>query len=285
MNEIEQLMIEKFGWEPIPSILYKYRTWSDTFHKRLLTDQELYFPSPLSFNDPFDCSVLLTIVSPKRDIIRKSYYLINHDFPELPRAERRKRATKIRLEKHYKNDEELKRTRKLNLENDYGVCSLTTNNANLVMWSHYADSHKGFCVGLDLNQIVYDKDTQEQFLKEAKIMVRCYEVHYYKEYPILEFHLDQRPDIESAMEAVQPLLAKSENWSYENEWRLITFFRNKFFIKFKKTALKYLYLGCMMKETTKREILEIVQSNYPSLEVYQSKMKEKEFGLDFQRII
>src|ERR1043166_3031890 len=38
-----------------PAILYKYRDWSNDFHKRLITHNELFLPSPLKFNDPFDC--------------------------------------------------------------------------------------------------------------------------------------------------------------------------------------------------------------------------------------
>ena len=35
---------------------------------------------------------------------------------------------------------------------DYGIISLTTNNNNLLMWSHYADEHKGIVIGFDINE-------------------------------------------------------------------------------------------------------------------------------------
>lgn len=40
-----------------PDIIYKYRYWDDDFHKRLLTDNKIFFASPILFNDPFDCTV------------------------------------------------------------------------------------------------------------------------------------------------------------------------------------------------------------------------------------
>jgi len=41
----------------LPRILYKYRDWKNEKHKRLITEQEIYFPSPLDFNDPFDSRI------------------------------------------------------------------------------------------------------------------------------------------------------------------------------------------------------------------------------------
>ncbi|MCH7534810.1 MAG: DUF2971 domain-containing protein, partial [Bacteroidetes bacterium] len=29
------------------------------------------------------------------------------------------------------------------------ICSLSANNSNILLWSHYSDSHRGFCIGFD----------------------------------------------------------------------------------------------------------------------------------------
>jgi hypothetical protein len=41
----------------IPSILYKYRSWSDQYQKKFLTDNQIYFAAPEQFNDPFDAAL------------------------------------------------------------------------------------------------------------------------------------------------------------------------------------------------------------------------------------
>jgi hypothetical protein len=43
----------------VPQKLYKYRCWGDEYpnHKRLLTDNELFFASAGKFNDPFEFAV------------------------------------------------------------------------------------------------------------------------------------------------------------------------------------------------------------------------------------
>ena len=38
-------------------VIYKYRDWSKEFHRRMITDRELYLASPKDFNDPFDCRI------------------------------------------------------------------------------------------------------------------------------------------------------------------------------------------------------------------------------------
>lgn len=44
------------GYIP-PEILYKYRDWRKSNHKRILTDNELFFTAPKNFNDPFDVNI------------------------------------------------------------------------------------------------------------------------------------------------------------------------------------------------------------------------------------
>ncbi len=41
----------------LPEHLYKFRVFDDPNHKRILTDNELFFPSPKRFNDPFDSTI------------------------------------------------------------------------------------------------------------------------------------------------------------------------------------------------------------------------------------
>jgi hypothetical protein len=41
----------------IPPLLFKYRDWDNNHHKKCLTDTEIFFSPPASFNDPFDCSI------------------------------------------------------------------------------------------------------------------------------------------------------------------------------------------------------------------------------------
>jgi hypothetical protein len=56
----------------------------------------------------------------------------------------------------------------------WGVCCFTTDNRNPLMWSHYADGHKGFCL---------EFDTQKCKLLSEKL----FPVTYSDEYPIMAY--------------------------------------------------------------------------------------------------
>jgi len=46
-----------------PKVVYKYRGWKDDYHKKVLTENSLFFASPKQFNDPFDCRIPDNILS------------------------------------------------------------------------------------------------------------------------------------------------------------------------------------------------------------------------------
>lgn len=72
-----------------------------------------------------------------------------------------------------------------------------------LMWAHYADSHRGICIGLDTACCVA--------LCEAK------PVSYDNAVPIFTFSSDAKANDDSIAAAY---FTKSEDWQYEKEWRL-----------------------------------------------------------------
>jgi len=40
-----------------PLKVYKYRSWSDEYHRNLLLKNHLFFTSPKDFNDPYDYKI------------------------------------------------------------------------------------------------------------------------------------------------------------------------------------------------------------------------------------
>jgi Protein of unknown function (DUF2971) len=72
---------------------------------------------------------------------------------------------------------------------------------NTLMWSHYAESHTGVCLEFDCR------------IRHFGAAIR---VHYYKNYPA---HDLSDNDLATAL---LPWLAKSDAWSYEDEFRIIS---------------------------------------------------------------
>src|SRR3954447_3907310 len=85
-----------------------------------------------------------------------------------------------------------------------GVLCFCRDWSNSVMWSHYADRHKGMCLGFDISgrkaqEVTYATDRLQ--LDTSKL-------------------LD-----ESLLSAL--LYTKSKDWSYEKEWRVFTRLGNR----------------------------------------------------------
>lgn len=80
---------------------------------------------------------------------------------------------------------------------EFRVYCFGTDAGNLLMWSHYADGHKGICIEFNTNN---------------NVIGTAYRVEYSNEYPV--WRLDN-PD------RMSYLLTKADVWEYEKEYRLI----------------------------------------------------------------
>ena len=83
--------------------------------------------------------------------------------------------------------------------------------SNILMWSHYADQHYGFCV-----QYKFSDD----FLKvtEERRTVRMHEIQYQPKDEPLNLNLE-----EGSIDTTVGLCTKQHQWEYENEARLIAY--------------------------------------------------------------
>ncbi|MGJ0299329.1 DUF2971 domain-containing protein [Aliarcobacter cryaerophilus] len=99
---------------------------------------------------------------------------------------------------------------------DYGIISLTTNNNNLLMWSHYADEHKGIVIGFDINENnpsdFFYTPTTCRFEKVKYIQSRQFECI------INENNLDEVK--------LHYSILKSNEWNYESEYRFILSYKD-----------------------------------------------------------
>lgn len=93
------------------------------------------------------------------------------------------------------------------------VGCLCTDYKNSLMWSHYADSHRGFCIEYDFSGM------------EEKNKVLPFPVIYSTERPklSLKYVLNRTEKNEQlgTQSLMSALLTKDRAWEYENEWRLL----------------------------------------------------------------
>jgi len=98
------------------------------------------------------------------------------------------------------------------LRNTLGILSLSERNDSILMWSHYANSHKGFCIGFGNNLDVKVSDVREVIYAEVRNTKFLF-----------DFLTNSDPTLENFEEALRReyFLTKYIDWKYEKEWRIV----------------------------------------------------------------
>lgn len=114
--------------------LYKY-TKFDAKMLSMLINRELYFASPESLNDPYDCQISIS------DAIMEAITIAKKRHPSSLTIQ------KVNLLKDLAGFAPKMET---NIKSS-GIFSLSRTSRNVLMWTHYADEHRGLCVGFRLS--------------------------------------------------------------------------------------------------------------------------------------
>jgi hypothetical protein len=132
------------------------------------------------------------------------------------------------------------------IRKNYGVSCFSTDPRHILMWSHYADSHKGIC-------IAFDKDILVDSLKEYNENVKMSKIDYVNNVPVIDINIiDNKITLSDEIEKV--ITSKLKHWDYEKEVRiysLIEEFKNSRIFKFDKKAIKGVIFGskCPIEDT------------------------------------
>lgn len=103
------------------------------------------------------------------------------------------------------------------IEQSYRVGCLCTDNKNKLMWSHYGDGHRGFCIEYDFSSCL-------NFLKNIDLLPVLYseERVVIPEEIIFEKNKSMQEIEDSYKRAlIKSLITKDDVWNYENEWRIL----------------------------------------------------------------
>jgi hypothetical protein len=124
-----------------------------------------------------------------------------------------------------------------------GVFSLSLNPLNELIWAHYGGSHKGFCVGYDLQKLVDFEPT----------LHRCLGVQYRDTAPVLKH--EQLIGATTPTALLQEILGvKSTPWRYEQEVRIIS--TPPGLHEHDYRAVKTVYFGLRCPESTRLAVME-----------------------------
>ncbi|MFA6196462.1 MAG: DUF2971 domain-containing protein [Sulfurimonas sp.] len=225
--------------------VYKYR---GNFVRDLasLENDEFFAPTKDQLNDP--CEGLVST-----DILIVQIEKMVEKFPHI--------SNKM---------DNFKKNLKASLSHIYtsGVYSLSKSHLDELLWAHYANSHKGFC-------IEYELDTLLKFNKET--VFKTDELFYFDvEYKFDPYAFTTRDmdDLGDRTDFMKKMLGiKSKKWDYEDEFRIISI--QSGIIKYDYRAVKSIYFGLKMEEEQKDEIMRKLQGR--GIKYYQIELKNNSY--------
>lgn len=192
---------------------YKYRDIEsfDRDFKSLLNNQ-IFAPQFINLNDPFEA-------------------ICNEEITQL--AHMLENMFKVDSSEVTKTLEKIK-----DFKNSLGIYSLSSTFSEELMWAHYANSHKGFCIEYEIPKL------KDKYC--APKMVNEIEVDYQECPQTLTYE-----DIKDQTKTLKKLFAtKSLKWIYEKEVRLVF---DSFDVKeYHPSALTGIYFGTMFPKDKKQ---------------------------------
>ena len=250
--------------------LYKYRTIDENNPKRsqrIFTDNELYFASKNQFNDPFDCKFDFSFDASDKE--KKSYLDRNlkRDHPNWNR-EKKRRWIAQHLPTLRNGNPEFKENLKQEVEefiSGIGVYSLSSVPDDILMWSHYANKHQGFC-------LKFFDDGKDRFFARAQ------EISYSEIYPIVNPIEDDDP-----VRLEKTLLRKAKHWEYEKEWRIIDPEERPGIKHFPPRLLVGVIFGCRMTEEHQGLVREWCKSRPAEISFYKARQAAQTYSLELTK--
>jgi hypothetical protein len=195
----------------------------------------LFFSNYKNFNDPFDCNINLISFEKtnKRKRIKDKEEILKDNFTKL------------------------------------GICCFSRKVYSILMWSHYATNHTGFCLEFHSN-----KDLEG---------INPLDVNYVDNYLQAEYYKNQKDAI------FHVIFTKAQQWKYEQELRSI---RNNLSddssrkIAYRKKDIKALYLGVNCSDSLKKELLKIVNEVYQNrIEVFEGNLSNSNFEIVWNKLL
>lgn len=260
-------------------IIYKFRDWKKEYHKSILLANELFFANPIEINDPFDFKISLDLTL--LDTHQKKEAFIDALLQEAKdvilerniNPVRRKQELLYLLNTNINYMQEGYESTEFNQADTYfGIISFSQRWDSILLWSHYAANHNGFCVGF--NKLA---------MQESGLFGAYGPMNYSDTYPKIN------PLYKNDQESIKiKTFTKLKEWSYEEEYRFANIFdkpnlpAEKRIIKFPLAFIEEVILGLKLSDSDKQEIISFCKTN--NIPIYQIKKQSLSYQLNRVKI-
>lgn len=229
-------------------LVYKYRGGAFERDLNSLKNDEFWASNTSQLNDP--CEGLIAIDN--------SIQQLNH----LKNIFYQHKANLTLIEQSFKNIIDMK-------DSKLGVFSLSKRYDDELLWAHYANSHKGFCIEYNLERLLSKQNPKHHF----------FDIQYTNEIPNLDF--SQIVGQSGSNELVKIMLGyKSKRWEYENELRIITEKQKEIIYDFR--AVEAIYFGLKTPNEEINTVMKTLQGR--KIKYFKMHLKPNSFQLEAKQI-
>jgi len=256
-----------------PIALYKYKDVSDDGIKHvedMLRNNQVWFSSPLDFNDPFDCRCVYDIHNTREEIVlRKAAFLNKRNGSSLSDA-------LAEAEKDTPSDpHELERWQKGQIDRhsrcaaNTGIFCLTLVCDNFIMWTHYAKNHTGVCFQFR----VRDAQSKEQ----VDFIANAQPIDYADRCPLINFVKDRHIDF-----ARKSLLTKATPFRHELEWRIVKYDQGAGLKPIPEGIIGAVILGCQIDTETRKRVINACSEYNGKVDIVQASLDPETYSLKME---
>lgn len=310
--------LEQYIWHHYPDKLFRFRTINN-YSLDALENDSVYMTRADLFNDPYDGFLSFDAVKMKCSIAdnlsdEKMERVLSERNVQFPMGELFKTKDEYLKDFRKKRADFLKECSTIlpnvtvELQRNTYVASLTENIASPVMWAHYAKNHSGFAIEYQFREemfslqpmIVPNEDynwygwrsilpvfysnTRADGTMLASWLSLCKWFNAYLGSEHKEFDMSQY--LTDLLLKTKLCLQKSEEWSYEREWRLMISHNWPNYVGNKACHLCYppsgIYLGDKISKWDKRLLFDIAKAK--KIPVYQMYLDQagKEYKMEYK---
>jgi hypothetical protein len=267
-------------------MLYKY---FNTERISVLSDNLVRFTQTSALNDPFESALLLKIKG--EDEIQSQVVQILHDLllskgldansPESVHwIEQNLPAMRAKVTKEFQ-PAVIGKLLAESIARKQGVFSLSRVNDNLLMWAHYAESHRGFVLGIDETHYFFNERNSLGDLTSPKDVVYS------------SMRVTNTDDIAGQSQLMR---RKSIDWAYEEEVRVFKNFpllgpseephaldKVHLFL-LPSECIKQVFIGANSSPEDRARIIEFAGKRSSPVDVFETCLSEEKFELHFTKV-
>jgi hypothetical protein len=261
-----------------PKDIYKFRMMSINSLSSI-SSSKIWFSSKKNLNDPFEGYV--NVVAPKNEREKVAQYIdLGKSIVQKQSGLAPAQVERVIMERYLSSPDEFmdfvensisEHERSLiEYQEKLGIFSTSsdipgnpqTQVANMLMWSHYGDEFKGFCIKYDHRKL-YESLQQ---LNSGVKFAWC-KVNYIKTPHSVNF-LDSLSD--DTLDFLKSIQYKHEQWEYECEIRVVANETGLF--SYSPEAITGVYIGEKMPEEQKELLITVVSKTLPNCDIFSVSM-------------